>query len=124
VLVGDAAGYFDPFTGQGIYRALRSAELACEAVDTTLRSPSAGWRELRSYGRTLAVELRGGRWLQRVVEVIMARPRLRGPVVDLLARGGALDDVIRVTGDAAPVSSLLRPGLWTGLLASRGEAPC
>ena len=38
VLVGDAAGYFDPFTGQGIYRALRSAELAAEACHQTLGS--------------------------------------------------------------------------------------
>src|SRR5262249_43114535 len=30
VLVGDAGGYLDPFTGEGIYAALRSAELAAE----------------------------------------------------------------------------------------------
>src|SRR5207302_7842953 len=29
-LVGDAAGFFDPFTGEGIFRALRSAELLAE----------------------------------------------------------------------------------------------
>lgn len=32
LLIGDAAGYFDPFTGQGIYHALRSAELAAAAI--------------------------------------------------------------------------------------------
>jgi flavin-dependent dehydrogenase len=30
VLVGDAAGFFDPFTGEGIFRAMRSAQLAVE----------------------------------------------------------------------------------------------
>jgi len=32
VLVGDAAGFLDPFTGEGIYAALRSAELAARRV--------------------------------------------------------------------------------------------
>jgi flavin-dependent dehydrogenase len=32
LLVGDAAGFFDPFTGEGIFRALRGAELAAEAA--------------------------------------------------------------------------------------------
>src|SRR2546428_1963354 len=35
LLVGDAAGFFDPFTGEGIYAALRGAELA---VETALRA--------------------------------------------------------------------------------------
>ena len=30
MLVGDAAGFFDPFTGEGIYRALHGAELLSE----------------------------------------------------------------------------------------------
>src|SRR6266513_624887 len=32
LLVGDAADFFDPFTGQGIYSALRGAELAAECL--------------------------------------------------------------------------------------------
>src|SRR5438046_6605506 len=32
VLVGDAADFFDPFTGQGIYSAMRGAELAAECL--------------------------------------------------------------------------------------------
>ena len=36
LLVGDAAGYYDPFTGEGIYRALRSAELAGEVAGEAL----------------------------------------------------------------------------------------
>jgi len=43
VLVGDAADFFDPFTGQGIYSALRGAELAAEclipALATSTREP-------------------------------------------------------------------------------------
>ena len=47
VLVGDAAGYYDPFTGQGIYRALRSAELAAPAVDAVLAPPRPRGRPSR-----------------------------------------------------------------------------
>src|SRR5204863_5687895 len=36
LLVGDAAGFLDPFTGEGVYRALRGAELAAEAVAEAL----------------------------------------------------------------------------------------
>jgi flavin-dependent dehydrogenase len=36
LLVGDAAGFFDPFTGEGIFRALRGAELAASAADAAL----------------------------------------------------------------------------------------
>src|SRR5207247_1206623 len=32
-LVGDAAGFFDPFTGEGIYRAMRGAELLADRPD-------------------------------------------------------------------------------------------
>src|SRR5438105_6417200 len=32
LLIGDAAGFIDPFTGEGTYRALRSARLAAEAL--------------------------------------------------------------------------------------------
>ncbi|MDQ6929482.1 MAG: FAD-dependent oxidoreductase [Candidatus Eremiobacteraeota bacterium] len=36
-LIGDAAGFLDPFTGQGVFLALKSASLAAEAI----QSPSA-----------------------------------------------------------------------------------
>lgn len=124
-LVGDAAGYFDPFTGQGIHQALRSAELAAGAVDATLRASGTDWVALRAYGQALRAELRGTRWLQRLLEAVMARPRLRGSVLDALSGGGALDELVRVTGDAAPVSALLRPRWWRAVLrgaARAGEA--
>jgi flavin-dependent dehydrogenase len=36
-LVGDAAGFFDPFTGEGIFRALRSAQLLAASPNTYAR---------------------------------------------------------------------------------------
>ncbi|HEU4566120.1 MAG TPA: FAD-dependent oxidoreductase, partial [Gemmatimonadaceae bacterium] len=40
-LVGDAADFFDPFTGEGIYTALRGGELLAPAAIAALEAPSA-----------------------------------------------------------------------------------
>lgn len=128
VLVGDAAGYYDPFTGQGIYRALRSAELAAPAVLGALTLLDAGhrrpWSPLAAYARAWRRETRTPRLLQRAVGAVMARPRLRTLALPRLTRG-RLDAVIRVTGDAAPVSSLLHPAWWLPTLLGnvRRSAP-
>jgi len=114
VLVGDAAGYFDPFTGQGIYRALRSAELASEALHQTLEHPSGGWTHLVHYHHLWAGEVRWSRAVQRGVDVVMARPSLRAATLRRLASAGGLPQVIRVTGDMASPASLLRPSVWVG----------
>src|ERR1051326_6157298 len=37
-LVGDAADFFDPFTGEGIYAALRGGELLADALELALRA--------------------------------------------------------------------------------------
>ena len=43
LLVGDAAGFLDPFTGEGLHRALRSAELGAAAIDRHLAGDRARW---------------------------------------------------------------------------------
>lgn len=43
IAIGDAAGMIDPFTGTGLQIALRSGEIAAEAIlDSTRRDPSVG----------------------------------------------------------------------------------
>lgn len=125
VLVGDAAGYFDPLTGQGIYRALRSAELASAAIDRTLRTGRVSGAALARYGSGLRKEFAPGRRLQEVVEAVVSGPRLREWVLGgLAARPRMLDALIRVTGDARPVRSLLTPGLLVRAFASRRLGGC
>lgn len=117
VLVGDAAGYYDPLTGQGIYRALRSAELAAATIDRTLRRGRVSWHAFREYDRTLGREFRRGRWLQRAIELVVSRAALREPIVTRLAEAPeSLSALIRVTGDAAPGRSLLAPPVWWAFL--------
>jgi flavin-dependent dehydrogenase len=111
LLVGDAAGYFDPFTGQGIYRALRSAELAAEAAHASL---VAGGQPapLAAYHRRWTREVRWSRLVQRGVDRVMAHASLSSPLLHRLGATGGLGQVIRVTGDAASPLSLLRPSVW------------
>ena len=42
LVVGDAAGFLDPFTGEGLHRALVSARLAASAIDAHLLGGSSG----------------------------------------------------------------------------------
>ena len=56
-LLGDAAGFADPVTGEGIYYALRSAELFAEAYAANdLASYEKRWRA--DFGRELRRDAR------------------------------------------------------------------
>lgn len=55
-LVGDAAGFFDPIFSTGVFMAMKTADLAAEAVEQRLRNGSM--RLLRSYERRLDRSLR------------------------------------------------------------------
>ena len=48
VLIGDAAGFVDPFAGEGIAYAIRSGQIAVEVIDGILRG-SEDLKELRDY---------------------------------------------------------------------------
>jgi flavin-dependent dehydrogenase len=118
LLVGDAAGYYDPFTGQGIYRALRGAELAARAADAALRADDTSARSLAPYERARRAAFGPGVRLQHAIEAFVSRPELLGAVARRLRRRPALADaLVAVTGDLRPVGSLLAPRLLAQLLA-------
>jgi flavin-dependent dehydrogenase len=123
LLVGDASGYYDPLTGQGIFRALRSAELAAEAIDAALRRGRASRSDLRGYALRHRAAFATGGAVQRAVELVVSRRLLRDRMVNrLAARPSALRALLGVTGDGAPARSLLRPEVLSALLlpARRG----
>ncbi|HET7230464.1 MAG TPA: FAD-dependent monooxygenase [Longimicrobium sp.] len=117
LLVGDAAGYYDPFTGQGIYRALRGAELAADTAHAALRAGDTSARALAPYERARRRAFGPGERMQRVVETFVSRPALLGAVARrFTARPRLADAIIRVTGDVAPVGSLFTPGFLSRLV--------
>jgi flavin-dependent dehydrogenase len=117
LLVGDAAGYYDPFTGQGIFRALRGAELAARTADAALRAGDLSAAALAPYERDRRRAFGPGERVQHLVEAFVSRPALLRLVSRRFSRRPVLGDaIIRVTGDVRPVRSLLRPSLLLGLV--------
>lgn len=111
LLVGDAADFFDPFTGDGIYSALRGAELAAETAAAALSRPGpiaadrlAGYTRMRR--RVFA-----GKWImERVTGHGMYFPELFDHVVRRLGRRGAMaHDVIGVAGGFVPAHAVINP---------------
>ncbi len=113
VLCGDAAGFYDPFTGEGVTLALRSALLAAEAIDDHLRAGTAlSVYETRRRERTRA-KFRFNRLLQQVV----ARPGLANQMAARLQRRPDLaDTLVGVAGDFVPAQAALRLGMLFDLL--------
>jgi flavin-dependent dehydrogenase len=111
LLVGDAADFFDPFTGEGIYAALRGAELAADAAAEALRHPGpvAAYRlagYIRARKRAFA-----GKWaLERLIGYAMLLPRLFDRAVERLERRGLSHTLIGATGDLLPAREVLHPG--------------
>lgn len=121
LLTGDAAGYFDPLTGQGIHRALATGRSAAAAVLRMLDAPSAAARTAAraAYEAELERVLAPGRRVQRLVDEVVGRPWLLGPVSRLLSRWPALASLlVDVTGDRVPASALADPRrVWRALAA-------
>jgi geranylgeranyl reductase family protein len=83
-LIGDAARVVEPFTGEGIYYALRSGELAAEAIVEILRgedrSASAKARTdrqsiLREFARAHRAMYRGRLWINQLARTAVLHPR-------------------------------------------------
>src|SRR5204863_2790855 len=88
LLVGDAADFFDPFTGQGIYSALRGAELAAAAILDTLATGAS----LRQYTRARRREFAGKWLLERLIGIAVGWPALIERVVGRMIRRPELAD--------------------------------
>src|SRR5690348_16843972 len=77
-LVGDAADFFDPFTGEGIYAALRGGELLAASVIRALGASAASDadRVLADYDSARRREF-GGKWIvEWMIGAVVGSPRL------------------------------------------------
>ena len=109
-LVGDAADFYDPFTGEGIYAALRGAELLASEAAALLERDDLSANALGAYDAARRRAF-GGKWLiERAIAYAVARPRLFERIAGRLARrSGMADLLVGVTGDFVPPRTVLRP---------------
>ena len=119
LLVGDAAGFYDPFTGEGIAMALRGAEIAAATLDRALRAGDLSRRALRPYERQRRAAFAARLRLDRILQAILPRPRLADWVAVRLRRDPRLADLLaRVTGDMTGAAQILRARFLARLLAA------
>ena len=111
LLVGDAADFFDPYTGDGIYSALRGAELVAETMVPALSGPGASLPNALFEYRRMRRQVFAGKWiLERLIGWSMYFPRLfeRG-VSRIGRRDGMADTLIGAAGGFVPVREVLNP---------------
>jgi flavin-dependent dehydrogenase len=116
-LVGDAADFFDPFTGEGIYSALRGAELLAEAASLALERPGiVGHAGLAPYRRARRRAFAGKWAVERLIGYGMLFPWLFDRAVSRLERRGLAHTLIGVTGDFVPARAVLNPSFIARML--------
>ena len=110
ILVGDAGGYYDPFTGEGIYRGLRSAELAAGVAAAALRDGDLRAPALRPYAAMFRRQFLPKRLVEVVVHEVITRRRVFEHVARRLRqRADLADALVGVTGDYLSPYTVLNP---------------
>jgi flavin-dependent dehydrogenase len=116
LLVGDAAGFLDPFTGEGLHRAVVSAELAAEVIGSApgrLASVT-----LEDYDRAMRARFGMKDVVSRLTQAFLGRPVLfEYAARRLAARERVRETMGRVMGDLVPASRALDPRYLAALLA-------
>jgi len=121
-LVGDAADFFDPFTGEGMYAALRGGELAAPFVAEAARASGArAMRDaLAAYEQARRREFRGKWAVERIIGLVVAHPPLINQAARVLSeRPDMADLLVGVTGDFVPAREVLRAGYLLKLFTPR-----
>jgi flavin-dependent dehydrogenase len=117
LLAGDAAGFYDPFTGEGLFVALRSAEMLAEVAHAGLARGDLSARALAPYARARREAFADKQWLARALQFLIRRRRLADRAARALARHPRLlDALMGAIGDFVPPRELLRPSVLRRLL--------
>jgi flavin-dependent dehydrogenase len=118
-LVGDAADFFDPFTGEGIYAALHGGELLAPHIVESLaaRNPRAASAALARYDRTRRRTFAGKWAVERLISLAVAVPSLMNHAASRLSKRKDLADLlVGVAGDFIPAREVLSPVYLARLL--------
>jgi geranylgeranyl reductase family protein len=101
LLVGDAGGFLDPFTGEGVTLALRTAEIAAPHADAYVRSQDL--QELVRYDAERHAATHDKFRINRLLLRIVAWPRLADLLAHKLRRRPDLaDSLVGIAGDFVP----------------------
>ncbi len=121
-LVGDAADFFDPFTGEGIYAALRGGELLGDFARDAIvaRSPRSAVEALKAYDVARTAEFRNKWLVERTIGAAVSSPMLMNHAARVLGgRRDLADLLIGVTGDFVPATAVLKASFLLHFLDPR-----
>lgn len=117
LLVGDAASFFDPFTGEGIYRALHGAEIAADVGHQALISGDVSATVLSEYGLKRRQAFRRKEMVTALVQLFVHYPRLMEYALPRLShRSEPIQALSLVLGDMVEAGQFLNARmLWSTL---------
>ncbi len=108
MLVGDAMGFIDPFTGEGIYLSLRSSEIAVEVAAEAFRESNFSKEALKVYEVKRKREFEKKFLLSRILQKLIYNPFLCDQVVRALRRDRNLaETLVGVIGDLTPAERVV-----------------
>lgn len=108
LLVGDAAGFYDPLTGEGIFSALRGAEIAADAIARAFRTGDLSLMLQARYEQARRAAFRDKVRFTRGLQAVVGRRWLANLAGRFLGRRPALVDLmLGVVGDYVPPRALL-----------------
>jgi len=117
VMVGDAGGFLDPFTGEGIYAALRSAEVAAEVGARAVQTGDVSAGALSPVHTRRVSDFAAKARVTVILQRAIARRTLSVFAARILAsRPAHLTRLMGVLGDFVPPGALLAPAFLAGLL--------
>ena len=125
-LVGDAADFFDPFTGEGIYSGLHGGELLARHLLGALGAPSVAESTdaLRAYDRARRHEFKGKWMVEKLINAAVSwAPAMNYFARTLEARKDMADLLVGVTGDFVPAREVLRPSYLLNLFRQAPPVP-
>jgi geranylgeranyl reductase family protein len=103
LLAGDAAGFYDPFTGEGLFTALRSAELLAEVAHPALTRDDVSAAALAPYAAARRRAFADKARVTRALQLVIAHRRLANAAAHFLHRRPALLSMLMgVIGDFIP----------------------
>jgi geranylgeranyl reductase family protein len=108
LLVGDAAGFIDPFTGEGIYLSLRSAQIASGVIDAAFKKKDFSRDSLSAYEELRNKEFNKKFLLSKILQWLIYNRPLCNRIIRTLAKNpDQAATLVGVIGDYFPAEKVM-----------------